>query len=194
MRTILPKSFFNLDTLTIAQKLLGTYLVHDTLAGQLVGRIVETEAYLHDDPAAHTYIGKTNRNRVMFGPAGHAYIYFIYGMYHCVNCSTNIDGIGEGVLIRALEPVSGIERMKKNRNVNKLKDLCSGPGKLTKAMDITHEQYGLCLIDKLSALRLEVGIDQPNIPIVTTTRVGLSKAKEALYRFYIEGNAHVSRR
>ena len=191
---ILSEDFFNASTVEVAQSLLGKLLVHQTEQGCLVGKIVETEAYLKDDPAAHTYKGKTKRNRAMFGPPGCAYIYFIYGMYYCLNCTTNVDGIGEGVLIRALEPIIGIDLMKKYRKVHHEKDLCSGPGKLTIAMGISMTDYGLSFIKQSSKLRIEAALNQEDFEIVKTNRVGLSVAKEVPHRFYIKGNTFISKK
>lgn len=190
----LPKSFFDKDTIDLAKDLLGVKLVHESRGGKTVGKIVETEAYLEDDPAAHTFNGKTESNRAMFGPPGHAYVYFIYGMYHCFNCTSNKKGRGEGILVRALEPISGIDLMKKRRNAEDESNLCSGPGKLTMAMDITKEEYGLDLTSKKSRLRLELSSEEQNFDIVETKRIGISKAKELPHRFYIKSSPHVSKR
>lgn len=167
--------------------------MHETRAGRTVGRIVETEAYSEDDPAAHTYEGRTERNRVMFGPPGHAYIYQIHG-HQCINCTAGKDGYGAGSLLRALEPVEGIDLMRSRRRVADEKALCSGPGKLTEAMGITKEQYGLDLLDDESPLRLERPRGGGEFEIVRAQRIGVSRAKELERRFYIKGNPHVSRR
>jgi DNA-3-methyladenine glycosylase len=105
---ILPQTFYGHDTITVAKKLLECYLVHLEGEETTLGRIVETEAYLVNDPAAHAFIGKTNRNSVLFGPVGHAYVYFIYGIHYCVNVVTGQEGAGEAVLIRALEPLGSV--------------------------------------------------------------------------------------
>ena len=191
---IITKTFFKKNTVELAQDLLGVHLVHEDEAGRTVGKIVETEAYLEDDPAAHAYNGKTESNRAMFGPPGHSYVYFIYGMYHCFNCTSSEEGVGEAVLIRALEPISGIEFMKQRREVEDEKNLCSGPGKLTMAMDITKDQYGLDLTSEESKLRLERPETEAVFDIKQTERIGISKATELPYRFYIQENPHVSKK
>ena len=163
-----------------------------------VGRIVETEAYLSNDPASHGFIGKTKRNSVLFGPVGHAYVYFIYGMHYCFNVVTGQVGSGEAVLIRALEPLQGIPLMQQRRKVEKLSLLCSGPARLVQALAITPAFNGLSLLDgplqlwsaeSLSSFPIVQGTD-----IVETTRIGIAKAKELPLRFYIKGNSHISRR
>lgn len=128
----------------------------------------------------------------MFGPPGHAYIYQIHG-HHCINCTTGETGYGAGILLRALEPVDGIELMKSRRAVNDERALCSGPGKLAKAMGITMVQYSLNLLDTTSPLRLEQLQTREAFEIVQTKRVGISRAKELERRFYIKGNPHVSK-
>ena len=178
---------------TVARQLLGLYLVQETAEGRTVGRIVETEAYSQNDPAAHTYRGVTRRNRAMFGPAGHAYIYQMHG-HHCVNCTAGQIGYGSGCLLRALEPVAGLDLMRLRRGAQDERALCSGPGKLAKAMGITMDQYGLDLLDANSPLRLEPPQTEADFEIVQTTRIGISRAQELEWRFYIKGNPHVSRK
>src|SRR3989338_2180484 len=136
----LDKKFYEKTTIEIAKSLLGTYLVHESPVEKTVGMIVETEAYLANDPSCHGFRGETPRNRPMFGDPGHAYIYFIYGMYHCFNVVTAPVGVGEAVLIRALEPVEGMALMEKRRQGKK--DLAGGPGKLVIAMGITRQMNG----------------------------------------------------
>jgi DNA-3-methyladenine glycosylase len=176
-----------------ARELLGLHLVHDSPAGRTVGRIVETEAYDEDDPAAHTFRGRTQRNRAMFGPPGHAYVYQIHRCF-CFNCTVGQEGHGAGSLVRALEPVEGLDLMRVRRGVENERALCSGPGKLAQAMGITNEQYGLDLLDPGSPLRLERPPGESAFEVVTTTRIGISRAKELRLRFYIKGNPHVSRK
>ena len=177
----------------VARGLLGLYLVHETPAGRTVGRIVETEAYCEEDPAAHTYRGRTERNKAMFGPAGHAYIYQIHG-HHCMNCVAGPDGYGAGSLVRALEPVHGIDLMRVRRGARHERALCSGPGKLTQAMGITMAQYGVDLLAAGSPLRLDGTCEAGAFEIVRSTRVGISRAKDLEWRFYIQDNPHVSKR
>jgi DNA-3-methyladenine glycosylase len=136
---IVPREFYERDTLTVARELLGQIIVRRTDEGESRGIIVETEAYLGEkDDAAHSYKGKSARVRVQYGPAGAAYIYLIYGMYYCLNITAGPLGVPEVVLIRALEPVSGLEFMRKRRMSDKTLQLCSGPGKLCMALDINN--------------------------------------------------------
>lgn len=193
MNETMDRTIFRQTAPTVAMQLLGFYLVHETRAGRAVGRIVETEAYCEEDPASHTYKGKTRRNRAMFGPAGHAYIYQIHG-HHCFNCTAGRDGYGAGSLVRALEPVEGIDLMRSRRSVQQERALCSGPGKLTQAMGITMEQYGIDLLDTGSPLRLEAPEAEQAFTVVHTSRIGVSRAKELRRRFYIEGNPYLSRK
>lgn len=185
---ILKKSFFNKPTIKVAKNLLGKFLVHKNL----VGKIVETEAYLKNDPASHAFKGKTERNKSVFGRPGISYVYFTYGMHYCFNVVTN-KGFGEAILIRALEPVEGVEIMKKNRKMNEIKNLCSGPAKLTIALGIIRKEDGVDLTNKNSSLKLMQG-KKEKFKIVATQRVGISQAKEKPYRFYIKGSEFVSRK
>ena len=143
-----PRRFYNRDTLIVAPELLGKLLVRRESSGLLVGKIVETEAYRGvDDPASHSYRGKTPRNAVMFGAPGIAYVYFTYGNHYCLNAVTEDEGTPAAVLIRAVEPLEGVDLMMRNRGVEKLTEVGSGPGKLTKALQITREQNGCDLTD-----------------------------------------------
>jgi DNA-3-methyladenine glycosylase len=166
----------------VARALLGKILVH----GETAGRIVETEAYLGggDDLAAHTARGVTPRTRVIFGPPGHAYVYFIYGMYECLNIVAEPDGTPGCVLIRALEPVAGIEIMKGRRpKARTVHDLASGPGKLTLAMGITRAQNGADMTHGNLVVR-ELR-NEPQIKILTTPRIGITKCADLPLRFVI---------
>ncbi len=185
---ILARSFYARDPVKVARELLGSVLVHADCAGV----IVETEAYLGSgDRAAHSHRGLTPRTQVIFGPPGHAYVYFIYGMYECLNLVTEPDGRAGCVLIRALEPVAGIERMKERRpRAKSVEDLASGPGKLTLAMGITRAHNGR------DVTRGDLVVRRPEAPrkfrIRTTPRIGIRHGAELPLRFLIEGNGFVS--
>lgn len=189
----LTSDFFDHSTIQVAKNFLGTFLVHDSPQGKTMGRIVETEAYLSDDAACHASRGETKRNKVMFGPPGHAYIYFIYGMYYCLNVVTADKGIGEAVLIRAIEPVEGIELMKKRRpKVSSLHQLCNGPAKLVLAMGIPYSLNGVSF--SKGPLKILLGDQLLKNQIVTTTRIGISQAAHLPLRFYIKDNSFISKR
>ena len=195
---ILPHSFYTQDTVSVAKALLGAYLVHDAPQGRTAGRIVETEAYLFDgDPACHAHRGRTKRNATMFGPPGHAYIYFVYGMYYCFNVVTAPEGVGEAVLVRALEPCAGIPLMEQRRRTRDLKALCSGPGKLVLAMGMTKELNGCPLFRGPLTIRSQGSFPRvhgaPMEEIVATTRIGISRAEALPLRFCLKGNRFVSR-
>ena len=186
----LGKKFFSQPTVDLARSLLGKYLVF----GDSKGKIVETEAYLYrNDPGCHASRGQTQRNAPMFGPAGYTYVYFIYGMYHCLNIVSGKTGEGEAVLIRALEPVSGINCMIKRRKTNNIQNLCNGPGKLTQAFGITLQHNNISLFSKDSSIKKLCICDSKEQPdIQTSTRIGLSAGKDLPLRFYIKGNTFVS--
>jgi len=187
----LPREFYLQDTVEVARALLGKTLVHRTRDGIVAGRIVETEAYLRDDPACHASRGMTRRNAAMFGPPGHAYVYFTYGAHFCLNAVTGPEGIGEAVLVRAVEPIKGMEIMKANRGTDELTNLASGPGKLCRAFGLDRRHNGLDLTE--SELMILDGAAPPG-EIVTTTRVGIRHAADKPWRFYIAGSAFVSKR
>jgi DNA-3-methyladenine glycosylase len=195
-KVILNQTFYDQDTVSVARQLLGCFLVHEETEGTTIGRIVETEAYLADDPASHSFKGKTTRNAVMFGPAGKVYVYFIYGMYYCVNVVTRQEGVGEAVLLRALEPIAGIELMQERRHTHNLWQLCSGPGKLTQAMRITP------LLNNSSFLTGPLKIASADTfgdkfssgEIIAAARIGIVKGKEAPLRFYLQDNRFVSKK
>ncbi|WP_337044584.1 DNA-3-methyladenine glycosylase [Emticicia sp. 17c] len=191
MPHILPKEFYEkYDTVSLSKKLLGCTLVHDSQEGRTAGIIVETEAYLHNDPACHAYRKKTPRNAAMFEGAGVSYVYLIYGLYHCFNIVSGEKNIGEAVLIRALEPVEGIELMQTRRGTKDIKNLCSGPAKLVTAMGITPDFNFLPLYaDEFYC----IPPDNEDFEIVTTTRIGITQGADLLYRFYIKGNKFVSK-
>ena len=193
---ILKRSFYERDTAFVAQELLGKIIVRvidkDTI---LKGRIVETEAYMGmHDPASHAYGGKRVRNAPLYGSVGHAYVYFTYGMYYCLNFVSRAKDIpAGGVLIRAVEPLEGIAYMEKKRHKHSTHGLTNGPGKLTQALSINKDLNG---IDVTKEGPLYV-LDTPEIPanqIVTTKRIGISKAVDDLLRFYLEENQFVSKK
>lgn len=197
-----PQSFYDRDVVTVARELIGCVLRRGTEDGTiLAGRIVETEAYRHDDPASHAYAGRSERNASMFGPAGHAYVYLIYGMYDCFNVVCGPPGTADAVLIRALEPTDGISSMWENRfgsggsppdRKRALTDLTSGPGKLCRALQITRSG-----IDGSSLESGPVTIcaaPSPVGPIIATRRIGISRAADRELRFLESGNPFVSRR
>ena len=181
----LRQRFFNRPAVDLAKALLGKHLVY----GDLTGKIVETEAYLcRDDPGSHAFRGLSVRNAPMFGPAGHTYVYLIYGIHHCLNIVSGVPGEGEAVLIRALEPVGGIELMKKRRKTDKIEDLCNGPGKLTQAFGITRRHNNM---DLTGDLQIHGSREKPEIE--TSRRIGLTSGGELELRFFIRGNRFVSK-
>ncbi len=195
---ILLRTFYEIDTITVAKSLLGKTLVHETCEGTTAGKIVETEAYRGpEDKAAHSFGGrKTARSEVMFGPKGHAYVYFIYGMYYCFNITSgSILGKPEGVLIRALEPVNGEDIMAKRRGIAREKtvNLSNGPGRLCMAMGISREQNKMDLTIRPFYIQDASSISSKLI--VGATRIGVDYAgewKNKPWRFYIRGNRFVS--
>lgn len=182
---IIKQSFFDDDTIAIAKKLLGCYLCRRKENGEILrGKIVETEAYTQDDPASHSFCGITKRSITMYQKAGIAYVYMTYGMYHCINVVTEKKGVGCAVLIRALEPV--------NENIN-LKT--KGSGLLCKAFEINKTLNGIDLLDEKSPLWLECSdktIEENEI--VATTRIGIKKASDYPWRFYIRNNKFISKK
>lgn len=197
---LLERSFFEVPPEVVAPRLLGKILEHRTKAGAVAGRIVEVEAYLgpHNqppDPAAHAFRGPTDRNRVLFGPAGHAYVYAIYGRYYCMNVSCELEGRAGCVLLRALEPLAGLDGMARNRGISlaaQPKDLTSGPSRLCQALGLTRAgQNGVDLVDAGSALRVLEDGWQPD-RIVTTPRIGIKEAVDWPLRFAVAGHDCVS--
>ena len=186
---ILTRGFYNRDAVTVARDLLGKILVH----GRTAGMIVETEAYLGgDDLAAHSARGITNRTRVIFGPPGHAYVYFIYGMYECLNLVAEPEGKPGCVLIRAAEPVAGIPIMKRRRvKARALEKLASGPGNLTRAFGITRAQNGVDVTHGLLVVRQ--CNKAPEFEIQVTPRIGIRHCADWPLRFVMAGNAAVSK-
>ena len=197
---LLKRSFFQAPPEYVAPRLLGKVLAHRTRSGWLAGRIVEVEAYLgpHDatpDPAAHSHRGPTPRNEVLFGPPGHAYVYFIYGRYYCMNFSCEKEGLGGGILLRALEPLVGIEQMARRRGLPPDAapcDLTGGPGRLCEALGITRAAHdGLDLLDPDSTL--QVRDDGFRVTrVLVTRRIGIRHAVELPLRFSLPGHECVS--
>ena len=197
----LTRKFFNRDAITVARALLGKLLIRREGRKLLAGRIVEDEAYLGAlDPAAHAYNGRTARNAVLFGPPGHAYVYFIYGNHYCTNVSCMPEGNGGGVLLRAMEPVFGRTEMAKLRGVvlseaprtSELRLISSGPGRMSEALGITRERdNGKDLTDAGSDLWLaDDGYRAERV--ATSKRIGIKKAIDEPLRFVIAGNRFVS--
>lgn len=190
METLPLEFYLNSDTTVIARNLLGKILIHETDKGKVGGIIVETEAYLGKrDPASHAYRGKTRRNSSMFGPPGTSYVYISYGIHHCFNVVCQPAGVGETVLIRALEPLMGLEIMERNRKGVARTQLTNGPGKLCQALGIDLSFNGHDLTQQ--PLYLLSG-DSP-AAVGTSTRIGISVGRELPLRFYIKGNRYVSR-
>ena len=195
----LPKSFYEPSAKAVAPLLLGHWLIRNTPQGPCGGFIVETEAYLADDPACHAASGETPRNRAMWGLHGRSYVYFIYGNYYCFNAVCRPAGIPEAVLVRAVEPLFGEELMRANRQVNEPHNLTSGPAKLCLAMDIERALDAATLCDANSPLFIA---RNPTVelfrkergPMVTAPRIGITKAADWPLRFYLEGSPYVSRR
>ena len=186
MNKKLSREFYNRATLGVARELLGKYLVFKKDGKVLSGKIVETEAYIGlGDKASHASRGKTKRNQVMFGPPGYAYIYFTYGMYHCLNFVTEKESFPAAVLIRALEPEEGIKIMQKNRKTKNIQNLASGPGKVCMALGLDREMNGT---DLCSDIFYAENRNEIKEKIVSTSRVGINVAKNKKWRFYIKDN------
>lgn len=193
----LPRSFYLRPTVTVAKDLLGKIILRQERRGILMGRIVEVEAYCMNDPASHSFRGRTPRNDVMFWQGGHLYVYFTYGMHFCANVVTSVADVGEAVLIRAVEPLIGFEVMTQRRfGANRTLDhrtilhLTNGPAKFCEAFGITKKKNGTDL------LGTDIWIaDDGYVPsaIGKSPRIGIRDGREKLWRFYIKGNLWVSR-
>jgi DNA-3-methyladenine glycosylase len=183
----LSKAFYDRPVVDVARDLIGCTLLH----GGVGGRIVETEAYHPTEPASHGFVGKTARNEVLFGGPGFAYVYFSYGVHSLFNAVCESEGVGAGVLIRALQPTHGIEEMRARRGVERDRDLCSGPGKLAQALDIQLGDNGSSLVDGSIGIAAPTATDAP-YEIVASSRIGITKAVELDWRFYAAGVEHVS--
>jgi len=186
----LPRSFYDRPTLEVARNLLGSFITFRTKQTSLSARIVEVEAYIgQDDPACHAARGLTERNQVMFDQPGFSYIYFIYGMYHCFNIVTEREGFPAAVLLRAAEPIDGIESMRKRSPKGKVEQILSGPGKFCRSFGLTLDHSGMDLTG--NTLYLTSGKGKPG-RIVTTTRIGIKTGTELSYRFYLAESEAVS--
>ena len=189
MRLAPPRSFYDRPATQVAPELLGKILVRTLPGGmRLAARIVEAEAYERDDPASHSFRGQTPRNSTMFGPPGHLYVYLTYGMHHCMNVVTGRQGVGSAVLLRAGEPLEGLQEMIRLRGRSDL--LCSGPARWCKAFGIDRTLDGSDLVAG-PPVKIEAGSDPG--PILVTTRIGVTQGADLMRRFTISGHADVSR-
>lgn len=209
----LPRSFYLRPTLRVARDLLGKYLIRNMPGRTLTGRIVEVEAYLGEkDPASHAYRGRTGRNEAMFFEGGHLYVYFTYGMHYCCNVVTEREGLGRAVLIRALEPVAGIDIMTRHREKTAgtvdPANLANGPAKLCQAMDISGRENGTDLLGDTLFIARTAGRPRPGGPpgpeserirphgpfrTQSSERIGIRRGKEKKWRFFIANSPFVSR-
>jgi len=179
-----------IETQELAVALLGCVLVRESDDGMTAGRIVETEAYLPGDPACHAYSGKSPRNATLFGPPHRAYVYQIYGTSFCFNLSSEPDGEGAGVLVRALEPIEGLALMRERRGVQTERDLCRGPGRLCRALEIDRSLDG---VDLFADPRLWLAdADGATVRVRRSRRIGLTRAAERRLRFYAAGSPFLS--
>jgi DNA-3-methyladenine glycosylase len=189
----LPRSFYARRASAVAPDLLGRILIRRSESGvRLAARIVETEAYEPHDPASHAYHGRTARNAVMFGKPGHLYVYFTYGMHHCMNAVTGPAGEGMAVLIRAAEPIEGVTEMRARRGRDRERDLCSGPAKLCQAFGVDLALNGTDLVQG-SDLWIAEGTRVPTARIVAGPRVGIRVGNEYAWRFSVADDPFVSR-
>ncbi len=184
-RLLLPGDFAG-DATEVARTLVGATLLVDGVGG----RIVEVEAYDQGDPASHSHPGPTARNRSMFGPPGHAYVYRSYGLHWCLNLVCREPGHGAGLLVRAIEPTHGLDRMRERRQVDDVRLLCSGPGRVGQALGITRALDGL----PLDAPPFELRAAPPGLAVLQGPRIGISRAVEMPWRFALAGSPFLSRR
>lgn len=199
----LPVSFYEQDTVKAARNLLGKVVVRRFEDGVVAaGRIVETEAYLVDDPACHAFRGKSRANAAMFGPPGCAYVHINYGLHYCLNAVTQPEGVAEAVLIRAIEPLENAARMLQNYDgtltdeamAKRDKRIGAGPGRLTRALSLNKAFDTTDMTSPESPVFLAEGIDYPDEEVVITTRIGITKGADLPYRFYIRDTWWVSRK
>jgi DNA-3-methyladenine glycosylase len=184
----LGRDFYDRSVHDVARDLVGCVVRH----GETAGRIVETESYHMEEPASHAFAGVTSRTRTLFGPPGHAYVYFSYGIHSLLNAVAEREGVGAAGLIRALEPVAGLDVMRGRRGVARDDELCNGPGKLTQALGIGLSLNGTSLVDgPIEVLRREPGAREPRI--VIGERIGITKAADLPWRFCDADSRHVSR-
>ena len=184
----LTRDFYERSVHEVARDLIGCVVRH----GETAGRIVETESYHMEEPACHAFAGVTERTRTLYGEPGRAYVYFSYGVHSLLNAVAEAEGVGAAVLIRALEPVDGIELMRQRRGADRVEDLCSGPGKLTQALGIALSLNGTSLVDgPIELLTREPGAREPRVAV--GERVGITKAVELPWRFCDADSQHVSR-
>ena len=187
----LSREFYLKDTVAVAKGLLGKYLVYNKNENTFVGMIVETEAYRENDLASHSSSGKTDRNSAMFMQGGYLYVYLTYGIHYCANIVTEKEDYGSAVLIRAVEPLEGIKAMKENRKISDINNLTGGPAKFCQAFGITIEQNKLDLtLDTIFCIESNI----KNFQIKKSSRIGVTKATEKLWRFFIQDNKYVSKK
>ena len=193
MGRILTRDFYRRDTEIVSRQLLGAILECDTADGRASGTIVETEAYIGEhDAACHAAAGRTRRTEPLYGPPGNAYIYFIYGMHWCINAVTRAEGLPSAVLIRALEPLEGVELMRRRRpKARSDRELTNGPGKLCAALGIDKRMNGLALQRHPVVIRGGRKVDDSDV--VVTPRIGITRASDWPLRYCVRGNPFVSR-
>jgi DNA-3-methyladenine glycosylase len=187
----LDRAFFERYTPAVAKDLVGCTLVRELDGVRLAGRIVEVEAYRGGgDPASHAYHGVTKRNALMFGKGGMVYVYFTYGFHHCLNLTTEREGRAGAVLLRAIEPLDGLDEMRRRRGVDELSQLTNGPGKLTKALGIDLSLNGT---DAVTSRQVYLVSNDRRPRVAASPRVGISSGRERSWRFFVEGNPFVSK-
>jgi DNA-3-methyladenine glycosylase len=185
---VIERAFFDRPVVDVARDLVGCVVRH----GATAGVVVEAEAYHHSEPACHAYVGLTPRTATLFGPPGVAYVYRSYGVHAMLNAVSEADGVGAAVLIRALEPIAGIDLMRERRGLEREEDLCSGPGKLAQALGIGLDLNATSLLD--GPIQIEPRPADGRAPkLVAGPRIGITKAVDLPWRFCARGNRHVSR-